>query len=185
MAYTAAERKALLTVAREAVARGVRTGALLEPDPQDYPEALRQPRACFVTLRRRGELRGCLGSLEATRPLVLEVARNARRSALADPRFEPVREAELSELEIHVSVLSPLEPFPVASEADLLERLEPGHDGLVLHEGAATATFLPAVWEQVRTPREFLRELRRKAGLPPDHWSKAQWFERYRAEDVS
>lgn len=184
MGYDAREKEDLLGVARKAVAHGVRTGQPLEVDPEDHPKRLRDVRACFVTLRRRGDLRGCTGTLETTRPLVSEVARNAHRAALADTRFEPVREEELPELELHISLLTPLEPLPAATERDLLAALEPGRDGLVLHEGAAMATFLPSVWEGVRSPAEFLQELRRKAGLPADHWSPSMWFERYRTEDL-
>jgi AmmeMemoRadiSam system protein A len=184
MGYDAGERDALLGVAREAVAHGVRTGRLLEVDSQEHPERLCELRACFVTLRKGGALRGCTGSLEATRPLVSEVARSAHRTALSDPRFEPVREQELPELQHHISVLTPLEPLPADSERALLAALEPGRDGLVLHEGTTAATFLPSVWGQVHSAREFLEELRRKAGLPRDHWSPRLWFERYRAEDI-
>jgi AmmeMemoRadiSam system protein A len=184
MRFDAAERAHLLHVAWEAVAHAVRTGRLLQVDPADHPERLREPRACFVTLRRSGELRGCTGTLAARLPLGCEVARAAYRTALHDPRFEPVREEELPELELHLSVLTPPERLHVDSEAELLAALEPGRDGLVLHEGPASATFLPSVWEQLASPRAFLRELRRKAGLPRDHWSREMWFERYRAEDV-
>lgn len=182
MGYESAERSRLLAVARQGVERAVCAGRVLEIDPADHPRSLRELRACFVTLRKRGDLRGCLGSLQATRPLVVEVARNAYRSALSDPRFPPVQEAELSELAVELSVLTPLEPLPAASEQALLAELVPGRDGLVLHEGAAAATFLPSVWEQVASPRDFLCALRRKAGLPADHWSDSIWFERYRAE---
>jgi len=185
MGYAPEERQALLELARAAVAHGVRTGQELLVDPQEHPERLRELRACFVTLRRHRALRGCTGSLEAKDPLVCQVAHSAHRTALADPRFEPVREEELPELELHISVLTPLERLPADSEEQLLAALEPGRDGLVLHEGSAAATFLPSVWEQVRSPREFLHELRRKAGLPKDRWSSEQWFERYRAEDLS
>jgi AmmeMemoRadiSam system protein A len=185
MGFDAAEREDLLATAREAVAYGVRTGRLLEVDPEEHPERLREKRACFVTLRKHGGLRGCLGSLVATRPLVSEVARSAHGAALADTRFEPVREEELPQLDFHISLLTPLEPLPAASEQALLAALEPGRDGLVLHEGDATATFLPSVWEQVRSPAEFLHELRRKAGLQRDHWSPSMWFERYRADHIS
>lgn len=184
MGYDAEERQALLAIAREGISCGVRAGRMLEVDPADHPERLREPRGCFVTLRRHGALRGCTGSLEAARPLVVEVARSAHRTALADPRFEPVTEWELDALEIHLSVLTPFERLSADSEGALLAALVPGRDGLVLHEGECVATFLPSVWEQLTTPRAFLRALRHKAGLPPDHWSPRIWFERYRAEDV-
>ncbi len=185
MGYDAAERESLLELARSAMSHGVRTGRSLEVDPEDHPERLRELRGCFVTLRKHGALRGCTGSLAAERPLVVEIARSAHRTALSDPRFEPVRAEEVPELELHLSVLTPLEPLPADSEAALLAALEPGRDGLVLHEGSAAATFLPAVWEQLPSPSEFLQELRKKAGLPRDHWSSRIWFERYTAEDIS
>lgn len=184
MGFDAADGEELLRAAREAVSHGVRTGRRLEVDPQEHPERLREKRACFVTLRKHGGLRGCVGSLVATRPLVSEVARCAHGAALADTRFEPVREEELPQLEFHISLLTPLEPLPAASEQALLAALEPGRDGLVLHEGDAAATFLPSVWEQVRSRAEFLQELRRKAGLQSDHWSPSIWFERYRVDDI-
>ncbi len=172
-------RTSLRSLAREAIEFGLREGREPAPDPGRYEPELRSPGASFVTLRRRGELRGCTGSLEAVRPLVEDVARNAWRSASADPRFPPLGFSELGDLEISVSVLSALEPFPAASEADLLARLRPGVDGLVLRQGDRCATFLPSVWEGLPEPRDFLDALREKAGLPRGPWSPALRFERY------
>jgi hypothetical protein len=181
---TSAEgRRALRAVARAAVAHGAREGRELEIEPSRFPAELRLPRASFVTLRRRGALRGCTGSLEAVRALVADVARSAYRSARCDPRFPPVGPAELPELELYISVLGPLEPLHAGSEADLLALLRPRIDGLVLREGAASATFLPAVWESLPEPERFLHELRRKAGLPAGHWSAELRFERYAVEE--
>lgn len=177
----------LRAVAREAIESGLAgqgLGQEPELDPTRYEPKLRRPGASFVTLRRRGELRGCTGSLEATRALVHDVARNAWRSAFRDPRFPPLRSSELEGLEVSVSVLSPLDPFPVRSEAELLERLRPGVDGLVLREGSRTATFLPAVWESLALPAVFVAALRQKAGLPPGYWSEALRFERYTTRDA-
>lgn len=137
-----------------------------------------------MTLKRFGELRGCTGSLEAARPLVRDVSRNAWRSAFQDPRFPPLIEAELDGLEISVSVLSPLEPLPARSERELLASLRAGRDGLVLREGQRVATFLPAVWKTLPEPRAFLDALWQKAGLPPGHWSDALLFERYTTEEI-
>ena len=123
----------------------------------------------------------CIGRLEAVEPLVCDVARSAHRAARADSRFGPVEAHELPELELKISVLSPLAALPARSEAELLAALRPGMDGLVLREGHAGATFLPAVWESLPDPAAFLRELRRKAGLPPGHWSATLRFERYTA----
>jgi len=174
----------LRAVAREAIEVGLREGRPPRLDLERYADALRERRASFVTLHRQGELRGCTGNLEPDAPLVVGVARNAFRSAFADPRFPPVTEPELGSLEISVSVLSPLEPLAARSEEDLLARLRPGIDGLVLREGPLGATFLPAVWETLPEPRSFLHALLRKAGLAPGHWSHALRFERYTTESA-
>lgn len=139
-------------------------------------------RASFVTLERNGALRGCIGSLNATGPLADDVARNAWNAAFADPRFGPLQRAEMQGLEIHVSALTPPVPFPVRDEADLLARLRPGSDGLILADGRHRATFLPAVWEDLPEPRAFVDALRRKAGLAAGHWSDTLRFERYATE---
>jgi len=179
-----ASSPSLRAVAREAIEFKLREGREPETDLSLYPPHLHEPRASFVTLRHHGELRGCTGSLEATRPLVVDVAHNACRSAFGDPRFPPLSEAELVGLAISVSVLSPLEPLPVESERGLLEALRPGVDGLVLNDGRACATFLPSVWESLPEPQAFLDALRRKAGLRPDHWSDTIRFERYTTTDA-
>jgi AmmeMemoRadiSam system protein A len=175
------EREALREVAGRAVEEAARSGAALPVDPAQHAPRLRVPGASFVTLRREGQLRGCTGRLEAVDPLVADVARSAWRAASADPRFRPVEMHELPLLELKISVLSPLMPFPVRSRAELLAELRPGVDGLVLREGMAGATFLPAVWESLPEPEGFLRELLRKAGLPQEHWSETLRFERYTA----
>ncbi len=160
-----------------------RGGQLLSVKAADYPEALRESRASFVTLREGGSLRGCMGSLEARMPLVEEVARNAHNAAFKDPRFSPVSSGEIPRLKLKLSVLTVPEPFPVESEEDLLNRIQPGIDGLVLKDGGRRATFLPAVWEALPSPREFIRQLKRKAGLSEDHWSDRIAFLRYRADE--
>jgi AmmeMemoRadiSam system protein A len=174
----------LRAVAREAIEYRLRQGREPETDLSLYPPHLHEPRATFVTLRRHGELRGCTGSLEATRPLVADVVHNACRSAFGDPRFPPLSEAELVGLAISVSLLSPLERLRVASEQELLGALRPGIDGLVLSDAGACATFLPSVWESLPEPPAFLDALRRKAGLPPGHWSETIRFERYTVTDA-
>lgn len=183
-AYGQADRATLLEVAAASVEHGLRAGAPLSVDPQRYAPPLRETRASFVTLRIGEALRGCTGCLEAQRPLVADVAHNAYRSAFGDPRFPPLGEDELAGLRFAVSVLSPLEPLPADSQAELLAKLRPGIDGLVLREGRAGATFLPAVWESLPDPAQFLAELLRKAGLPPHHWSPRLAFERYTAEEI-
>ena len=152
--------------------------------PQDYPELLQQPGASFVTLRIAHRLRGCMGSLQATEPLVVNVARNAFTAAFRDPRFAPLARDEFGDLSIHLSLLGRPEPLTFASEAELLSLIRPGIDGLTLTEGNARATLLPAVWKTVSDPREFLAHLKRKAGLQPDYWSLTLRVERYTAESV-
>jgi len=175
----AAPHSGLRVVARASIAYGLREGRPPQLDLGRYPAELLEPRASFVTLHRWGELRGCTGNLEPDGPLVIGVARNSYRSAFSDPRFPPVAEVELDGLEISVSVLSPLEPLAAGSEEDLLAKLRPGIDGIVLREGARGATFLPSVWEGLPTPQAFLHALERKAGLAPGHWSATLRFERY------
>ena len=112
-----------------------------------------------------------------------DVAENAFAAAFRDPRFPPLRPDEYPRLEYHISILNPPEPMTVTSEADLLQQLRPGVDGLVLIEGARRATFLPSVWEQLPDPRQFLAHLKMKAGLPADYWSDSLRFERYTVEE--
>ena len=179
-----ADARRLLDVARASIRSGLERGRPLRPDPLAYPAPLRELRASFVTLHLEAELRGCVGGLEPVRPLVTDVAEHAFAAAFRDPRFPPLAAAELAQLDVHVSVLSLLEPLAFASEEDLLAKLRPGVDGLLLEAGGRRGTFLPAVWEQLPEPREFLRHLKRKAGLAPDFWSDALEVRRYTVESV-
>lgn len=157
-------------VARAALARALGVAGPVEPEVSDT-SPLRGPGACFVTLRRSGDLRGCIGSLEPARSLLDDVRLNVCAAAFDDPRFAPLAAEELPDLTIEVSVLSPKEPVEFSSEEDLVARLCPGRDGLLLVTGRHRGTFLPAVWEQIPDPVVFLRELKRKAGLDRDYWS--------------
>jgi AmmeMemoRadiSam system protein A len=143
---------------------------------------LRQPGATFVTLKIEGELRGCIGSLEARRPVGEDVARNARGAAYRDPRFPPVSAGEVPRLQVEVSLLSAREPLAVSDERDALAKLRPGIDGLLLEYGDLCSTFLPQVWESLPEPAEFLGELKRKAGLPRAFWHPAVRLSRYTVE---
>lgn len=180
------ERDALLALARDSIRHGLTSDASLPVDLDAQPEALRAERAAFVTLHRKGRLRGCIGHLEAVQPLALDVAENAYAAAFRDPRFPPLTEAELGGLEIEISVLTPPQAIAFRSEADLLTQLQPGIDGLILAEsdspGARRGTFLPSVWEQLPRRQDFLRQLKLKAGLNPDHWSDDMRAWRYRTE---
>lgn len=178
-----AERRRLLELAREAIEYGCRTGARLRCDDLRATGPLAEPRAVFVTLHdARGDLRGCIGTLAATHPLARAVVTHAHQAAFEDPRFAPVSAAETHAIGLEISVLSPPSPLPAATEADLLQALEPGLDGLILAEGECTATFLPQVWAQLPDRRAFLTALRRKAALPGDYWSQTIAFARYRVQ---
>ncbi|HEB86563.1 MAG TPA: AmmeMemoRadiSam system protein A [Gammaproteobacteria bacterium] len=175
----------LLDIARASISNGLKQGRSLPIRLGDYPSALQAPRASFVTLQINAQLRGCIGSLEAFRPLVEDVAENAFAAAFRDPRFPPVTEKEFDQLDYHISILSPSEPLEFKSENDLLNKLRPGVDGLVLEEGGRRGTFLPSVWESLPHPRQFLAQLKVKAGLPADYWSNSIKVKRYVVEDVN
>lgn len=174
----------LLAIARASVEHGLSHGTALPVDPRAVAPALLEERPCFVTLRRDGLLRGCVGSLEARATLAAEAACNAFRAAFEDPRFDPLQPEELAHLEIHVSVLSPLEKLAVHSEAELLRALRPGVDGIVLSAGASVATLLPAVWAEIGESRAFVRALKRKAGLLDEVWSPSWRCQRFTAREV-
>jgi len=165
----------LLALARSAI--GESFGA---PGIAGVPATwLEEPGATFVTLTHRGELRGCIGSLIAERPLRQDVADNARAAAFRDPRFPPVTRSEFSSITVEVSLLSAMEPVEFESETHLLSLLRPGIDGLVLEHGWRRGTFLPQVWEQLPEPKAFLGHLKKKAGLPADFWARDIRVSRY------
>lgn len=179
----AAECRALLHIARDAI-RGGLSGRRPTVDPAGLTPALRRQAATFVTLKIKRALRGCIGTLEAHRFLAVDVAENAFHAAYGDPRFPPLGDGELGVLHVHISVLHPAEPMRFASEADLVRQLRAGVDGLILDDNGRRATFLPAVWESVSDPREFLRQLKLKAGLPADHWSGTVKVLRYTTRSI-
>jgi AmmeMemoRadiSam system protein A len=166
--------RVLLKIARESLAAALEEGREEgRESPHDEPW-LAEPGATFVTLMKDGELRGCVGSLEAYRPLGEDVRENARAAAFRDNRFAPLVSAELPRIAIEVSLLGPAVPLPVESEAEAIARLRPGRDGVILDylKGrGARATFLPQVWEQLPDPASFLAHLKYKAGLSPNFWS--------------
>lgn len=180
--FTDAEKRELLSLARQAIMSGLDIGPA--PLPVDAPHLQREG-ACFVTLKKNGELRGCIGTLVAHRSLAADVIQNARNAALRDPRFPPLSAAEFPGTTIAISVLTSPRPLPVKDEAQLLQELRPGEDGLILEDGSHRATFLPSVWEQLPEPELFLAQLRRKAGLPAGYWSPSLRFSRYRSIEFS
>lgn len=156
----------LITMARDAIAENFGK----QGKPMTQASWLQQPGATFVTLTRNDELRGCIGSLEAKRALGVDVSENAVAAAFRDPRFKPLTHEEWTGTKVEVSLLSPLEPMQPESEDALFSMLRPSVDGVLIEYGHHRSTFLPQVWEQLPKPRDFLAQLRRKAGLPPDFW---------------
>ncbi len=141
---------------------------------------LRELGACFITLARGDALRGCIGSLEAYRPLIEDIKANAIAAALHDPRFPPLTASELTHVSIEISLLSPLEQLTYASEAEALALLRPGVDGIALrYDDRHRSTFLPQVWQQLTEPAIFLAQLKIKAGLAADFWAPEIELSRY------
>jgi MEMO1 family protein len=151
------------------IARGAIENQLLQKNPPSMEESwLTQNAATFITLTKDGQLRGCIGTLEAARALGNDVASNAVSAAFRDPRFPPVTPAEWPQCRVEVSLLSRAKPMRFADEAELLAQIQPGEDGLILECDGRRATFLPQVWESIPDKKLFLSELVRKAGLPGD-----------------
>ena len=176
----AAQGSLLVAQARQAIAR--RLGLAGEPDSGALPAWLDEPGATFVTLSQNGNLRGCIGTLHAHRPLLDDLRANAQAAAFDDPRFGPLSREELPDTRVEVSVLAPAEPISFAGEAEALSQLRPGLDGVILEFGRHRATFLPQVWDQLPDPRQFLAHLKRKAGLAPEFWSDNLRLYRYGVE---
>lgn len=165
------ERTYLLELARFTIEDALQGEGQEKLDRQQTSLRLLEPGAAFVTLHTRsGSLRGCIGSLQARRPLVEDVRHNALAAAFEDPRFPALSAHELPEIVIEVSVLSASQPLEYTDAADLVQKLRPGIDGVVLESGWHRATFLPQVWDQLPSHREFLGNLCFKAGLPAEAW---------------
>ncbi|MFY0310534.1 AmmeMemoRadiSam system protein B [Leisingera sp. D0M16] len=176
-------RAELLDVARGAISKrlGTRPEAAAMPDTASAP--LQTFAASFVTLTCGGELRGCIGTLEARRSLAADVAENALGAGFRDPRFSPVTAGELRKIRIEITVLSRAQEIQFSCEEEAISRIDPGRDGLILSVGGHRATFLPKVWEGLSEPQAFLESLKRKAGLPRDYWAGNICLHRFRVEN--
>jgi AmmeMemoRadiSam system protein A len=131
-------------------------------------------RGTFVTLKIKGQLRGCIGNLASNESLVAGIRRNAINAAFHDPRFAPLSASELDRVEIEISILTESQPLNYRDGADLLSKLRPKVDGVTIRLGHAGATFLPQVWEQLPQPQDFLAHLCLKAGLVADAWKNGK-----------
>lgn len=169
---TPEEKQTLLRLARQALELGVRGETLPPLDWESLTPTLRADGASFVTLTEGGNLRGCIGTLEAYRPLAEDVREHAIDAALHDYRFPPVQTAELGAIQIEVSRLTAPVPLEYATPEDLLARLRPGVDGVVLRDGIRRATFLPQVWQKLPDPQDFLDNLCYKMGAAPSLWRR-------------
>jgi hypothetical protein len=171
------ENKGLLLthLARAAIARQFGLPVVQLP----HPTWLDELGSVFVTLTRKGQLRGCIGSLEAHRSLGRDIEANAQAAAFRDPRFLPLTEHELDQIRVEVSILSKPEAMTFSNEANALAQLRPGIDGVIFQSDEHRSTFLPQVWQQLPEPREFMGHLKQKAGLPTDYWSDQVRLFRY------
>jgi AmmeMemoRadiSam system protein A len=182
--YTDTERQILLNVAHASINEGLIKRKPLQIKVLDHSEELQQIRACFVTLEKKTALRGCIGSLQAHRPLIEDVSLNAFSAAFHDPRFVSLTKEEYKQISIHISILTRPKLMQFNSEADLLRQIRPGIDGLILSIDGHCGTFLPSVWEQLPTVELFFMHLKNKAGLPSNYWSDAIRVERYTTEII-
>ena len=169
---TLEEKQTLLKLARQSLEAGVRGAALPNTDPATLTPALRAEGAAFVTLTVHGEPRGCIGALEPYQPLAEDVREHTVSAALEDYRFPPVQESELANIKIEVSRLTLPKPLEYKDAGDLLGKLRPGVDGVILRDSFRRATFLPQVWEKIPDPAGFLANLCHKMGAAPDTWKR-------------
>lgn len=170
--FSPGQKAKLLGLARKALEKRL---LHREYDPQAYQDPeFEEKRGCFVTLKEQGELRGCIGQIEARTPLIKLVPQMAVAAALEDPRFEPVRPGELAQLTLEISVLTPPQPVAPGPVQKQIEQLRPLVDGVILEAQGHQATFLPQVWEQLHSKEEFLTALCQKAHLPRDHWRQGE-----------
>ncbi|MFK5913052.1 MAG: AmmeMemoRadiSam system protein B [Woeseiaceae bacterium] len=173
------DQKICLQIAYESIKHGLQKSSAVQVVTSGYSSDLQQILASFVTLHKNGELRGCIGSLEAHQPLINDIAEHAYAAAFQDPRFPSLQDNEYEQLEVEISVLGKPEPMTFESEEDLLQQIQPNIDGLILEYGDNRGTFLPSVWEQLPDKKEFLSHLKMKANLPIHWWDNAAKISRY------
>ncbi len=170
--YTAQEKQFILGLARRAIEQYLAKGTMLKVGESEVLENLRDEQSCFVTLELEKELRGCIGHVEPIQPLYLDIIENAVGAAFEDPRFLPLTREEYQRTEIEVSVLTVPRELIFSSSEDLLNKLRPGQDGVIIRRAERGATYLPQVWEKISDKERFLSELCLKADLLADDWRK-------------
>ncbi len=180
-----ANQEALLRVAAQSVLSGFERGRALRVRESRYPEELREKGATFVNIYYNGVLRGSAGSTEPVRSVLEDVAENAYAAAFSDFRFVPLSPEEAKNAEISISFLTYPEPLHFESEKELLDKITPQEDGLILKERANRALFLPQIWETFSSPHEFLVHLKQRAGLPADYWSPTIKVYRFKVIDIN
>ena len=176
---TTEDQEACLKIAAESIKYGLHHGTRLKVITSDYSTVLQQDFASFVTLHKKGSLRGCIGTLEARQALINDVAEHAYAAAFQDPRFPALQDDEYEQLEIEISVLGKPERMIFKSEDDLLKQIRPDVDGLILEHGMKRGTFLPSVWQQLPDKKDFLNHLKLKSGSPQDWWDDEVKVSRY------
>ena len=173
------EQQTCLQVARESIMHGFEGAGALQVNPSDYSSNLQEKFSSFVTLYKYGKLRGCIGALQATQPLINDISEHAYAAAFQDPRFPALVENEYEHIDIKISVLGNPEKINFINEEDLLKKIRPNIDGLILEHGYNRGTFLPSVWEQLPDKNKFLNHLKIKAGFTSDWWDNAVKISRY------
>lgn len=174
----------ILDTARKSIAYTLEHHKPIMQGHENIPAPMLENGACFVTLEINHQLRGCIGNLEATQPLIDSISQNAYAAAFSDPRFPAVTQQEFDALDIHVSILTPATEMVFTDEQDLVNQIMPNIDGLILEDKGQRGTFLPSVWESLPAPDDFLRHLKLKAGLPENYWSDTLKVFRYHTEMI-
>ena len=173
----------IFRAAAQSVGYAVKNGKPPKVDISSFPSVLQETRATFITLNKSGQLRGCIGTIQAHQPLIADVVENAYKAAMKDPRFPPVQEDELSDIELSISLLSPFTEMSFTDEADFMRKVRPKIDGLIIADQGKRSVFLPQVWEGIPDTATFVSRLKQKAGLAADHWSDS--FQAWRFTAIS
>jgi len=185
MSLNDTNKRVLLDLAYQSIKSGLDTGHPLSINLRHYAVELAQQTATFVTLEKNKQLRGCIGMLTAVLPLAEDICENAFSAAFKDPRFPPLKQSELTEIDIYLSILSQSVEIEFTTEKELIAKIRPNIDGLILESGSRRGTFLPSVWQSIPTSEQFLQHLKQKAGLAKHYWSDQIKVYRYTTEIIT